>query len=324
MPSAICTLFENNYHYGLAALTNSLYREGFRGSIYAGYRGDPPSWASASERNLSLDWKDGRTLVVAENLQLHFLPVDTEYHLTNYKPDFTLKVWNSLAVNAKRMFYFDPDIVIVRPWELFEEWVSCGIALSEDINSPLYKEHPRRVAWRRYFDSRGIPLRFKNAMYVNGGFIGLSQENQSFLETWKNIQEALAPAIGGLNRSIFKPEYLASLLEVGGPFMPFAKTDQDALNAAVEACENKISFIGKEAMGFENGFIIMYHALGTPKPWEWRLFSQSLNGRPPRKVDLEFWRFMDGPIMAIPKRIIKRRKLAIKITNTIGMFYKKN
>lgn len=324
MQSAICTLFEGHYHFGLAALTNSLYKQGFRGSIFAGYRGDIPPWASSAKENTLLKWKDGRSFDVADGLQIHFLPVDTNYHLTNYKPDFMLQLWDGPASDAKRMFYFDPDIVIVNSWLLFEEWVSCGIALSEDVNSPLSYQHPRRVAWRRYFGENGISLSFKNIIYVNGGFIGLNLEDRKFLETWKNIQETMAPLIGGLDRSIFGNGHVSLLEQVGGPFMPFVKTDQDALNAAIEAGDHEISFIGKEGMGFEHGFNLMNHALGSPKPWNRKSYVQSLGGRPPRNVDLEYWKSAGGPIWATHRSVVSWNKIAVKVTRAIGRFYKMN
>jgi len=324
MQSAICTLFEGHYHFGLAALTNSLYKQGYRGSIYAGFRGELPPWAVSASDNLSLKWKNGKTLPVADGLQLHFLPLETAYHLTNYKPDFMLELWDGPAANASNMFYFDPDIVVVRSWELFEEWTSCGVAVSEDVNSPLEEHHPRRVAWRRYFGEKGINLQFINAIYVNGGFIGISKVDIVFLELWRKVQETMAPVIGGLNLSIFQDDHMELLEKAGGPFMPFVKTDQDALNAAIEATSQKISFIRKEGMGFDNGFNMMYHALGSTKPWNWKPFIQSIGGRPPRKVDIEYWKVVNSPILTMSSNIVFLRKISLKITIAIGRFYKRN
>lgn len=324
MPSAVCTLFEGHYHFGVAALANSLYKEGFRGSVYAGYRGELPPWAADAKENPTLQWKNSKTYQAADGLQVHFLPLETDYHLTNYKPDFMLRLWDGPAADVDKMFYFDPDIILVRPWALFDEWVTCGIALSEDVNSPLEKQHPRRVAWRRYFGEKGFQLNFKNPIYVNGGFIGVSLEGRKFLELWKAIQETMADSIGGLNRSIFKDDHLALLEQAGGPFSPFVKTDQDALNATIEVSDQEVSFIGKEGMGFDNGFILMYHALGSPKPWKWKPFTQSMDGRPPRKVDIEYWNVANSPILAIPSSVVSRRKFSMKITTAIGRFYKRN
>ncbi len=324
MNSAVCTLFEGNYHLGVAGLTNSLYQNGFRGSIYVGYKGALPPWASLAKENSLLQWAGNKTLQVAEGLQLHFLPIETDYSLTNYKPDFMLKLWDGPAADMDSLFYFDPDIVILRSWLLFEEWANCGVAVSEDVNSPLAMQHPRRVAWRKYFGDKGISLNFKEGFYVNGGFIGLTKKNLQFLKTWINIQETMAPLIGGLNQSIFSRTPLTTLLKTaGGPFMPFFKTDQDALNAAIEACDQEISFIGKDGMGFENGFVIMHHAVGRMKPWAWKPFLQSWRGRPPRKIEIEFWNLMDGPVRAFPNKIVKRQKRALRICSAIGRIYKK-
>ena len=324
MSSAICTLFESHYHFGLAGLSNSLYQNGFRGDIYAGYKGELPNWAAAAKENTVLGWKGGKTLEVTEGLVVHFLPIETDYHLTNYKPDFMLRLWNGPAANKHNMFYFDPDIVVVRPWELFDEWVTCGIALCEDVNSPLCKQHPRRVAWRRFFKEKSIQLNFKNSIYVNGGFIGLSKDNIEFLELWKTTQETMAPMIGGLNVSIFDDNHVKLLEQSGGAFMPFSKTDQDALNIAIEVFDEDISYMGKEGMGFDNGYILMYHALGSPKPWQWKPLKQCIDGRAPRRVDIEYWKSAHGPIKAIKNYQISLQIIVMKFTTGVARFYSRN
>jgi len=320
MNSAICTLFEGHYHYGVAVLANSLYRNGFRGSLYAGYRGELPPWAKNEELQ-EMQWSNGKTLKVKDDFSIHFIPLTTDYHLTNYKPDFMLDLWNGPAADAERMFYFDPDIVVSAPWFFFEKWVTCGIALCEDVNSPLSKNHPTRSAWRNYFSKNGIFLYFKDIIYVNGGFAGVSLDERGFLETWKLVQEAMAPAIGGLNRSAF---INGSQLPEGaqGPFAPFGKTDQDALNATIEAWDGEYSFITQEGMGFRSGLAILPHALGQPKPWKWNIFKQSLSGRRPRLVDREYWKYADGPLKPHSLKHIRAKRRRLIIAAVVGRFYK--
>src|SRR5690606_17172698 len=117
----------------------------------AGYRGELPDWALNARENPALEWPGGRTLEIGHELQLHFLPLKTNYHLTNYKPDFMIGLWKGPAKQATAMFYFDPDIVLNVPWGLFEKWVLCGVALCEDVNSPMLENYPRRIAWRNIF-----------------------------------------------------------------------------------------------------------------------------------------------------------------------------
>src|SRR5690554_6177053 len=163
MNAIVCTLFENHYHNGVAILANSLYRQGYRGDIFAGYRGSLSGWAAEAEGNPTLSWQGAQTIAVTEDFRLHFLPLDTDYHLTNYKPDFMLELWKGPAKHVSQMFYFDPDIIVTAPWSFFNEWVQYGIALCEDVNSPLAEFHPRRMAWRQYFGKNGISLSFKNS-----------------------------------------------------------------------------------------------------------------------------------------------------------------
>jgi hypothetical protein len=322
MEACICTLFEGNYHFGVSALTNSLFAQGFRGSVYAGYRGQLPSWALGATLNPNLNWEGATTLKVDKDLNIHFLPLVTDYHLTNYKPDFMLKLWDGIAGNVEAMFYFDPDIVLCAPWAFLEKWVNCGVALCEDVNSPLTNNHPIRNAWRKYFRNYGLQLSFKNQIYVNGGFVGVIKRDKSFLSTWKSVQEAMAPAIGGLKHSALA-EVAEVPKEADGAFAPFYKTDQDALNANIEAWEGETSLLAKEAMGFINGSTVMYHALDTPKPWNRSQLGSALKGIPPRAVDKEYWKHTNGPIKPYSTSYLRIEKMMIGITVFIGRFYKK-
>jgi hypothetical protein len=323
MSSAICTLFEGHYHYGVAALVNSLCKQGYKGEIYVGYRGILPYWAQSAIETTRFSWVGSYTLTINSDIVVHFLPLTTNYHLTNYKPDFMLELLAGPAKQANSMFYFDPDIVIVAPWRYFLEWIECGMAVSEDINSPITKFHPKRVAWRKYFIKSDIILKYKSSIYVNGGFVGVSSANYNFLNTWKLVQESMSIEIGGLDKSAFKSgEQLAENLQ--GDFAPFGKTDQDALNAAIEAWEGVVSFMGKEAMAFSNGPSVMPHALGSPKPWNLKILNRAFSGRSPRLVDRIYWDSVHSPIALHSQNVITLKKRQIDIAAFIGRFYKKS
>jgi hypothetical protein len=316
MNSVICTLFEGHYHYGVAALTNSLYLQGYRGVVYAGYRGHLPFWADSAKQNPTLAWAGSHTLEIAAGLQIHFLPFTSDYHFSNCKAEFMLQLWGGIASHAEAMFYMDPDIVITTPWAVLEDWINYGVALCEDVNSPLPEYHPIRAAWRRYFKPYGFDLCFKNVIYANAGFVGISVENRGFLTTWQAMMEAMAPAIGGLSQSGFTSEE-PSL------FSPFGNADQDAMNAAVEAWDGVVSMVGKEGMALTLGTSLMSHALGKNKPWQWKPLAQVARGWPPRRADRDYWQVAGAPIMTQPTSLVRRRQLEIKVAAFIGRFYRR-
>ncbi|MEI7957591.1 MAG: hypothetical protein WCI40_00665 [Verrucomicrobiota bacterium] len=314
---AICTLFEGGYHYGLGPLANSLYASGFRGIIWAGYRGALPFWAQpVTETGSYAEFQ------VAEGCAIHFVPLDTTAHLTNYKPDFMLRVFETYAPDCAGLIYLDPDIIMSDPWRSFEEWIGCGVAVCEDVNSPFAAHHPRRVGWRRFYEgtARLLP---KEPFYANGGFVGVRREDAAFLELWKRLQDRLWQAIGGAEYSGFVGEKSVAL-QSDYPSC-FDKTDQDVLNAAIEAVEGiPVSFGNKQAMGFETGKAVLPHALGPDKPWKKQYLRDALRGAALRAVDKEYWLHAQGPIRVFTSRQLLAKRIVLKISAVLGRFIRRS
>lgn len=321
MKNSVCTLFEKNYHYGAAVLTNSLVKNGFKGDIYAGYRGSLPEWTRVAKPNPGLNWAGAETIQVSEDVQLHFLPMPTDAHFTNYKAHFMLELWDGPAKDNDAMFYFDPDIVFIAEWRYFQEWVKCGVAVCEDVNSPVYPNNPRRIGWRNYFVPLGHTMSVKEPIYCNAGFLGLDKKHRDFAELWKRMMDELAPMFGGLNRS--NVSGLSIPDEMKGDFAPFGQPDQDVLNAAIEAYHGDISFAGQEGMSFKHGAALIPHALGKVKPWILKPIRQTIGGLPPRTVDKLYWQYASGPIKPHSGGEIRRMNTLIKIAALIGRFYRR-
>lgn len=322
MNTSVCTLFEGNYHFGLAALVNSLCKSGFEGKIYAGYRGELPKWADVKNLQSDSGFTSVFQMCVTEKVVLDFVPLQTDYHFTNYKPNFILDIFEQDDFNSDALFYLDPDIVVNAQWDTFIQWVSFGVALSEDVNSPVSINHPIRAGWRAYFAGQGISLIPKESVYVNGGFVGVRAADLDFVRTWKTLQEMMSSAIGGLNRSALAGSPLKKADT--GVFAPFSKTDQDALNATVEASNLPVSIAGKEAMGFAHGIAIIPHALGQPKPWAKKAIAASLSGYAPRFIDKQYWKNVDTPIRVWSPSKIWIKSVAYKLAILISRFYRRN
>jgi hypothetical protein len=93
-----------------------------------------------------------------------------------------------IADSNDGIVYMDPDIVCEAPWSFYESWLCCGVALCEDVNSPVSPNHPRRIAWRNYYGSYGIVLHSKSHSYVNGGFTGVLKSDYAFLTCGKKYR----------------------------------------------------------------------------------------------------------------------------------------
>lgn len=311
--SAICTLFEGHYHYGLAALVNSLHKQDFRGSFFVGYRGDLPAWSGSAVIDTTIPWVNGcYTYKVAEGLDIHFLLLKTNYHLTNYKAQFILELWKGPAKNADAIVYFDPDIVIKCRWAFFENWMSHGISLVHEIvSNDMPVTHPIRLEWEKIItESNRAPLR-KLQSYINGGFCGVTKDNIEFVETWSDIIDI------AVNKYKADPTKFSSFDRT----YPFWSIDQDAINIAAMCCTSPISELGPEGMDFIYGGWTMSHATGTPKPWKKVFLWSSLKANPPSLADKAYWLNVKGPITVFNSIKISLKQISISISSFIGRFY---
>jgi hypothetical protein len=307
MQSVICTLFEGNYHHGVAALVNSLYQNGFRGTVYAGYRGSLPAWVGSKTGA-----EDYAEVALGREVFLRFLPLAAKGHLTNYKPDFMLNLWDAHAPDADALFYFDPDIIVHCPWRFFDEWAQAGVAVCADVNSQMSPTHPLRHAWARYYATYGFEIVQSQHCYFSGGFLGVSRENRGFLVAWKLLQELMAPAIGGLeNVNVRDRSFL------------FHKTDQDALNVATMMCPQPISSVGQDGMGFQSGGggYLMTHAAGVVKPWKkkmlWTVLSKASR---PSKADRTFMRYATFPLRSYSAVRLRLKKADLLVASALGRY----
>jgi hypothetical protein len=314
MKCAVCTLFEGHYHLGVAVWINSMVKWGYKGNIYAGFRGPLPPWAEAGSKRLP----NGHTeLQVTPDVRLVFMPLETTAHLTNFKPDFMLQIEALAAAETDALVYFDPDIVLDIEWKFIEEWLTCGVAVCEDVNSPMSENHPTRVGWRRFFKQYGHHLEYRSTCYANGGFFGMTWNYRKLLPMWQEFMTHIAELLGGKDVAGIQ----------GGKYLPtsygfadcFSKTDQDALNAILEAAPDiPVSFLGRDAMGFQGGRSVMPHALGTTKPWNRKYLSRLLDGLTPSRGDRLFWTNAEGPLRPFTAAHIAQVRRKLKVASALG------
>lgn len=315
MKQALCTLFEGSYHLGLAVFLNSAHAYGWRGTMYAGYRGPLPPWAASAKPS-----RLGHCYEIDGESKIEFIKLTTKVHLTNYKPDFMLDLWAKACPETEALFYFDPDIILRCNWSYFEEWVTYGVSLVEDLNSPVAYNHPRRAGWKNYYRPFGIELKDVTEFYVNGGFVGTLRKDIAFLESWKKVQDLMGHDLGGLDNANIGGNRLIESKKQQATYM-FNKTDQDALNVTVMASGCPVSIMGAEAMDFKLGGVVMAHAVGSGKPWNKNHFKEILQGFRPSNADKIFWQHACNPIPAYTKKQALVKSRSTSFCAMIGRFY---
>jgi hypothetical protein len=308
MTTAICTLFEGNYHIGAAALLNSLHASGYRGRFLCGLRGPLPPWAAGARKgpgDVQIRDLDG--------IEAWFIPLSTEIHFTNYKPSFLLDTWGTHAGDPDQYFYLDPDIVVKCPWAPLERWAHGGIALCEDVNDYLPSGHPLRIGWREWAAQQGLSVRSARDRYYSGGFVGMPRAQREFLTIWADLIRRIGETNGSLNN-----------LKVGGPTALFHSSDQDALNLSLMLGEFPVNATGSEGMDFAVGGHYLSHAIGTPKPWQGGFVGRALRGYPPSAAAKAFFQFgQNGPITIFPPAWFRRQRRALAVAALIGRFYRR-
>jgi nitrogen regulatory protein PII-like uncharacterized protein len=307
MNTAACTLFEGNYDYGVAALINSLNHYGFKGIFYVGYRGNLPFWAKIKAED------DEIVYSINENISVKFIKIKTKYHFTNYKAHFMLDLFEKFGQDFESLIYIDPDIIIQEKWTFFEDWVKNGIAVCGDINSDLPDCHPIRLKWEKYAIEKGYK-KFRNLnMFFNGGFMGVDKSFINSLHIWKELMDkSIEDGHTDISAGWFKKTGWSNLFS--------ATEDQDLMNLMLMLTADPVSYIGPDGMGFQRGRTLMYHAVGSPKPWNSSFVVKGLKGKKINMNEKQFFKFCQNPISIYSPNELRLKRISIFINTLLTKF----
>jgi len=302
----VCTMAEHHYFYGVAALTNSLVRAGFKGTVVVGYRGERPPWLGALEWDLESD-----TYAITPSVRLQLHEVTGAWHLNNCKPRFIEQVLLELHEQADVVYYFDTDIVIKHSWEVFATWARSGVVLVLDpADSYMSPHHVYRRAWQALAAKQDRTCRAFTG-YVNGGCVGISRAHADFATVWHALMEELAR--NGVDMQKMKNSTVR---------MEFSRMDQDVLNATIMATETPIALLGSEAMGmFPWVNVVMPHAMWQKKPWKRNYIIDALRGFPPGRAHRAYWEFVDGPIRPFNAWRLRLKRVQLAVGQFIGLLH---
>jgi hypothetical protein len=308
METAVCTLFEGHYHYGVAGLVNSLSAAGYQGTVWVGHRGPLPSWI------VDADGFDAVTkcLQVTPTIQLQTVELNPPVSLTFYKPTFMLDVLERLAPDVGAVSYMDPDMVVKCDWTEIEQWVTPdGVALVEDLNWSMPSHHPKRARWQAFFAGYGEkPVRPLES-YYNAGFVGVARAQIDVLRAWQRICAIVAAYSGGSlqQRRVGEADHL------------FHSADEDALNFTLSLSTTRLETFGPEAMDLAPGGKHLSHAVGSFKPWQGHHVRRALQGKPPNVAGEWFYRFAAGPLLPFSRLKLAKRRVAMRVALALGALY---
>jgi hypothetical protein len=308
----ICTLYEGDFHIGLAALVNSLVRGGFRGLFWVGFRGELPPWTAKLTRR-----EDGLFEVPGEDGGVALLGFETfpkGRHFGQFKPEFmAMNIDRGIAM--KYIWYFDPDITVRAPWSFFLRWAKHGIGICQEITmGTMPSNHPIRCEWMELAREAGWgePVR-QQERYFNSGFIGADVAHRAFFTQWM-------AAVRLANASGVKTDQF----QKGDRTQTFFTVDQDTMNIATMYADVPFSTIGPEGMGFIPGGFAMYHSVGSPKPWRKRFLKSAMQGKIPSNGEKHFLHVIEGPLAPYTPGELAKKRRAAKAAVLLGRFYSRD
>jgi hypothetical protein len=305
----VCTLAEQHYFYGVAALVNSLVWAGFEGAAVVGFRGQRPNWLEAFPRDPALD-----SYAITPAVRLRLIEVPGSWHLNNCKPHFIEDLLFKEYPEADLVYYFDTDIVIKHSWSSFARWARSGVVLVLDpADSYMSPRHVYRRAWEDLAAKQNRPCRDFTG-YVNGGCIGIDRAYADFARVWSGLMEELERDGADMR----KMKNAAGKLE-------FSRMDQDVLNATIMATDIPISLLGSEAMGmFPFVGEIMPHTMWHRKPWNRNYILDALRGLPPSRTHRAYWEFVDGPIRPFSEFALLRKRAQFAVGHLISLLHSRS
>src|SRR5690606_12600520 len=231
----LTTLAENDYFYGVAALLNSIVKNGTYGDkIIVGYRGKLPKWLPQLTKS-----KNGLSFTIKSGFEVELVEVQGDLHMVHEKPKWFHYLTEYLEPEAEEYFFFDSDIIIINRMSFFGEWVKQGVALCEDVNYDMSIDHPIRKQWENILNQNGLITKNRLSRYYNSGFLGWTKETKEFVSLWDQCSQILSAYSGDMKK--FRVYDRTSVV---------VSTNQDSLNLAAMSAPQPLSTIGPAAMGF--------------------------------------------------------------------------
>lgn len=302
----VCTLYEGDFHFGVAALVNSLVASGYSGLIWVGNRGGLPSWTKPLPQREDGLFQVGKVL-------LGFETIESGRHFGQFKPEFISSIIDR-GIARRHIWYFDPDITLRCEWSFLERWVRHGVSICQEYTmGSMAPNHPLRCEWIELARNAGWgePWRLQDR-YYNSGFVGMHIEHREYLETWKAAVRLANAA--GVEQDQFQK---------GTRAQTFYTVDQDAMNITTMYTKVPLTTIGPEGMGWISGGFTMYHTLGPLKPWRKKFLPSALNGDPPGPGDKHFLECVGGPIQPYSPGKLRRLRRAARWAALIGRFIRR-